>query len=190
MEAPWIDYHLLTDPSDRKRQREIIRIARRISETEPLASWVDQELAPGASVQSDEELDAAINASGGIYYHAASTAPMGTDPSSSVVDTKGRVFGITGLVIADASAFPEMISPPVNLTVLMLAERLAAELGHETLRSLRAIARVHRTTAPPKPDAATQAAFIEKANTLLRPRHRTLPHPCPVGSRGGMNQHM
>jgi choline dehydrogenase len=124
--TPWIDYHLLNDPSDRERQREIIRIARSIAETEPLASLTEEELAPGRASQSDEELDAAIDASGGIYYHATSTAPMGSDLASSVADGQGRVHGVRGLVVGDASAFPEMISPPVNLTVIMLAERISA----------------------------------------------------------------
>ena len=125
--APVIDYNLLADPVDLERQREIIRTARRIAETEPLASWIDQELAPGASAQSDEELDAVIRASGGIYYHAVSTAPMGADPASSVADAQGQVHGVAGLVVADASAFPETVSTPVNLTVIMAAERLAAK---------------------------------------------------------------
>lgn len=122
---PLIDYRLLTDVTDRERQRDIIRIARTIAATEPIASWIDHELSPGADVQSNAELDAAIDRTGGTYYHATSTAPMGTDRTCSVVNTDGVVHGVSGLRVADASAFPEMISPPVHLTVLMVAERVA-----------------------------------------------------------------
>ncbi len=123
--APLIDYRLLSHPSDRKRQREIMRIARGITAIEPLASLIEQELSPGPTAQTDEELDAAIDSHGGIFYHATSTAPMGKDPASSVADAQGRVYGVSGLCVADASAFPEIVSTPVNLTVLMLAERIA-----------------------------------------------------------------
>ncbi|RXH55442.1 GMC family oxidoreductase [Granulicella sibirica] len=126
--TPWIDYNLLADPSDRERQREIIRIARRIAETRPLADWIEQEVAPGALVQSDDDMDSAINASGGIYFHATSTAPMGADPNVSVTDSKGEIHGLSGIFVADASSFPEIVSPPINLTVIMLAERIASGL--------------------------------------------------------------
>jgi choline dehydrogenase len=110
--TPSIDYHLLTDPADRRQ-------------TEPLAPWIDFELSPGALVQTDADLDAAIDAGVGTYYHGSSTAPMGEHDPESVVDTAGRVHGLDGLRVADASIFPEAISPPTNLTVLMVAERIA-----------------------------------------------------------------
>jgi choline dehydrogenase len=123
--TPSIDYHLLTDPADRRRLREIIKLARRIVKTEPLAAWIDFELSPGSLVQTDAEFDAAIDAGVGTYYHGSSTAPMGEHDPGSVVDTTGRVHGLERLRVADASIFPEAISPPTNLTVLMVAERIA-----------------------------------------------------------------
>jgi choline dehydrogenase len=42
-----------------------------------------------------------------------------------VVDGIGRVRGIERLRVIDASIFPEIPSTPINLTVIMLAERLA-----------------------------------------------------------------
>ena len=125
---PEIHYNLLADSADRQRQREIIRIARKIASSEPFASCIDRELDPGSRFQSDAELDSVIDAKGAIYFHATSTAPMGVSAADSVTDSKGRVHGIRGLLVADASAFPEIVSPPVHLTVLMLAERVAASM--------------------------------------------------------------
>ena len=124
--TPRIDYHLLEQESDRTRLREIMKIARSIVASEPLASLVEREVSPGPSVVSDEALDKAIAAGAGIYYHATSTAPMGMGDPNAVVDDQGNVYGIRGLRVVDASIIPEMISPPINLTVLMLAERIAA----------------------------------------------------------------
>ena len=83
---------------------------------------------------SEDDLDAAIDAGVDVYYHATSTAPMGAD-SAAVADTNGCVLGVQGLRVADASAFPEVVSPPVNLTILMVAERIAEVIRSESLRS-------------------------------------------------------
>lgn len=131
--TPVIDYHLLTEPADRRRLREIIKLARRIVQTEPLSAWIDRELVPGSPSQSDAELDAVIDAGVGTYYHGTSSAPMGENDPAAVVDTDGRVHGLTGLRVADASIFPEAISPPTNLTVLMVAERIALAMQNEAV---------------------------------------------------------
>lgn len=126
--TPVIDYHLLTEPADRRRLREIIKLARQIVHTDPLAAWIDVEMSPGAQVQSDADLDAAIDAGVGTYYHGCASAPMGENDPAAVVDSTGRVHGLHGLRVADASIFPEAISPPTNLTVLMVAERIAVAM--------------------------------------------------------------
>jgi hypothetical protein len=38
--------------------------------------------------------------------HQMGTCRMGSDPKSSVVDTRGKVWGVEGLYLADASVFP------------------------------------------------------------------------------------
>ena len=45
-----------------------------------------------------------------------------------VVDSRGRVRGMQGLRVVDASIFPEIPSTPTNLTTIMLAERIAESL--------------------------------------------------------------
>jgi choline dehydrogenase/5-(hydroxymethyl)furfural/furfural oxidase len=42
-----------------------------------------------------------------------------------VVDTRGRVLGIEGLVVADASVMPTIPRANTNLTTVAIAERLA-----------------------------------------------------------------
>ena len=127
--TPRIAYNLLADPADRPRLREIVRVARRVARTEPLASLLARELLPGPDVETDAALDAALDAGLLTFYHGTSTAPMGgpADPAA-VVDAEGRVRGLTGLRVADASIFPEILSVPINLTVLLVAERIAAAM--------------------------------------------------------------
>jgi choline dehydrogenase len=44
----------------------------------------------------------------------------------AVVDQYGKVHGLEGLRVADASIMPDLVRAPINPTVLMLAERIAA----------------------------------------------------------------
>jgi choline dehydrogenase-like flavoprotein len=46
----------------------------------------------------------------------------------AVLSNRGRVKGMEGLVVADASAFPAIPSANINLAVLMLAEKIADHL--------------------------------------------------------------
>jgi choline dehydrogenase len=60
-----------------------------------------------------------------VYGHPTSTAPMGgsSDPWA-VVDSVGAVKGVSGLRVVDASIIPDVPSTAINLTVIMLAERV------------------------------------------------------------------
>jgi choline dehydrogenase len=128
--APRIDYNLLADASDRRRILEGVQLSRRIGRTSPLADLVAHEMAPGDHVVGDDALEAAIEAGLDTYHHGSSTAPMGGDADhGAVVDAVGHVRELQGLRVVDASIFPEIPSTPTNLTVIMLAERIAARLS-------------------------------------------------------------
>ena len=127
--TPRINYNLLAESSDRRRLMEIVKIARRIAQEEPLAGMLDRELLPGSAIQSDADLSCALDAGLITFYHGTSTAPMGgQDDPNAVVDAAGLIHGIENLRVVDASIFPEAISVPTNLTTLMVAERIAAQL--------------------------------------------------------------
>jgi choline dehydrogenase len=65
--------------------------------------------------------------------HPCGTCRMGlaSDPSS-VVDQFGRVHGLEGVRVADASVFPNIVRSHINPTVIVVAERIAqfARAGH------------------------------------------------------------
>ena len=60
----------------------------------------------------------------GSGYHPCGTVPMGAagDPLAAT-DAHGRVRGVTGLVVADASLMPTIPSANTNLASLMIGER-------------------------------------------------------------------
>jgi 5-(hydroxymethyl)furfural/furfural oxidase len=82
--------------------------------------------------------------------HICGTCRMGSpaDPDA-VVDSKGKVIGMSGLYIADASVMPLVPSGGTHLPTIMVAEKLAASLQSPS----RAIS-PGRPAAPDAPGAA------------------------------------
>jgi 5-(hydroxymethyl)furfural/furfural oxidase len=58
--------------------------------------------------------------------HICGTCRMGApDDPRAVVDPRGRVLGLEGLWVADASVFPEVPRANTNLPTIAAAERLS-----------------------------------------------------------------
>lgn len=62
------------------------------------------------------------------YRHLAGTCRMSDDPEDGVVDAHYRVHGIEHLRVVDASILPDATSSNLNLTVIALADRAAAQI--------------------------------------------------------------
>ncbi|WP_175874600.1 GMC oxidoreductase [Burkholderia sp. BCC0397] len=125
-DAPVIDLNFLGEEQDRVRLLEGIKLARRIGRTAPLSGLVHSELNPGPGAESDERILASARSTLDTYHHPTSTAPMGAinDPHA-VVDLEGRVHGVSGLRVVDASIFPDAISVATNITTIAAAEHIA-----------------------------------------------------------------
>jgi choline dehydrogenase-like flavoprotein len=61
--------------------------------------------------------------------HQMGTCRMGRDPRTAVCDERGEVFGVKGLYVADASAFPASSGVNPMITVMALATCIAAGIG-------------------------------------------------------------
>lgn len=57
--------------------------------------------------------------------HLMGGCRMGTDPASSVTDPWGRLHGLDGIYVADASLFPDSAEVNPYLTIMALASRVA-----------------------------------------------------------------
>jgi choline dehydrogenase len=104
---------------------EGVKLARDFARSPDLAPLIAAELTPGDAVADDSALAAFIAGNVSTYYHPSSTAPMGgpADPQA-VTDPAGAVIGTSGLRVVDASIIPDTPSTVLNLTVMMLAERI------------------------------------------------------------------
>ena len=126
-QPPYLDFNLLDDPFDRARLREGIRVCADLFRHEAFDRIVDKRFAPSDDVlHSDDALDSWMKREVVTAHHVSSTCKMG--PSSdplAVVDQFGRVYGVDGLRIVDASIMPDTVRANLNLTAIAMAERAA-----------------------------------------------------------------
>lgn len=116
-------------PEDMAEMLAAVKWLRRIAATPPMAGLLEEELRPGAAVQSDEALVADIRARSGTVYHVCGTARMGADPAAAVVDPRLAVHGLGGLWVADASVFPNLIAGNTNAPAIMVGWRGAGMIA-------------------------------------------------------------
>ena len=120
---PRIDSDFLVDDVDRARAREALETMLRLAESaalKPLAKpfW------PRAATLAHAGIDTWMAKMCGSGYHPSGTVPMGPEGhASAAVDGRGRVRGIAGLHVADASIMPTIPSANTNLATLMIGER-------------------------------------------------------------------
>ncbi len=80
-------------------------------------------------MNDDEALEAFVRKSTIGVWHASCSCRMGRpDDPMTVVDTEGRVKGVQGLRVVDASIFPVVPCANTNFPTLMTAEKIAATM--------------------------------------------------------------
>ena len=104
-----------------------MKIARSFLQAPALARHIARETLPGPSVATDVQLEAFIRARAETIYHPVGTCRMGSD-DASVTDPQGRVRGVEGLRVVDASLMPQIIAGNTNAPTMMIAETIARRM--------------------------------------------------------------
>ncbi|BFM16935.1 choline dehydrogenase [Maricurvus nonylphenolicus] len=117
-----IDANYLSDPRDVDVLRKGIRKIREIMSQSHMAEIIETEAEPGIESLSDDVLDDYIRQSAGTVYHPAGTCRMGID-EGAVVDPSLKLYGISGLRVADASIMPVITSGNTNAPAIMIGEK-------------------------------------------------------------------
>jgi len=115
---PEIQRGFLADEDDLIVIVEALELVRAVAAAEPLRRLVRGELMP-----ADRDLEEYGRATVRNYFHPAGTCAIG-----QVTDDCGRVLGVEGLVVADASLMPTIPRANTNLTTVAIAERVASTL--------------------------------------------------------------
>lgn len=123
---PAIHANYLSSTADQEVAVAGMRWSRKFAETNILKPLISEELRPGLTATTDEQLlDAGRNLAQSIY-HPTSTCKMGpsSDPMA-VVDERLRVHGLNGIRVVDASIMPALVSGNTNAPTIMIAEKAA-----------------------------------------------------------------
>ena len=118
-----IDHNFLSDVRDEANIVEAIKKAREVLSSEEFDEVRGEEIAPGKSIQSDEELLAYIRRTAVTVYHPVGTCKMGIDDMSVVSPDDLKVKGISNLRVIDASIMPSIISGNTSAPTMMIAEK-------------------------------------------------------------------
>jgi choline dehydrogenase len=132
---PKILFNYMSHPDDWTEMRACVRLTRELFAQHAFDPYRGREIQPGAAVQTDQQIDDFIRQHVETAYHPSCTCKMGsaTDPQA-VVDPAGRVIGLEGLRIVDASIMPSITTGNLNAPTFMLAEKLSdAILGKPPL---------------------------------------------------------
>jgi len=125
-EAPVIESDFFSDPLDRARIIDGLRVARELSET-PAMRAIAVPFWPSPRVLTDpRRLERWLPWATDSGYHPCGTVPMGADADpEAATDGRGQVRGVRGLVVADASLMPTIPTSNIHLPTLMIAARIA-----------------------------------------------------------------
>jgi choline dehydrogenase len=131
---PELHGNLLSDPWDRGALREGLELMHLLASTAPMRDHVAMFLHPRPSALRDKaKLDAYLEGACASGYHPCGTIPMSADDNAAAgaADSRGRVRGTEGLVVADASLFPTIPSANIHIPTVMLGERFGEWLRDE-----------------------------------------------------------
>jgi choline dehydrogenase len=124
---PFLNCNFLEDPFDRQRMRDGVHLCLKLTEHRAFKEIVEARNEPlEADLESDDALDSWMLRNVTTMGHVSCTCKMGpaSDPMA-VVDQHGRVHGIEGLRVADASIMPDCVRANTNATTIMIGERIA-----------------------------------------------------------------
>jgi choline dehydrogenase-like flavoprotein len=113
----------LSDPYDRDITIKMFRLMRSLVRQPPLAEVIAEEIAPGTTVSSDDEILEAFRTRGHSGYHACGTVAMGG--ADAPLDERLRVRGVKRLRVIDGSIFPTMVSANTNGPIMAASWRAA-----------------------------------------------------------------
>ena len=98
---------------------------------------IDKVISPGLTLAQlladDEALEEWVIDKHAGFWHASCTCRMGAPgDAKAVTDPQGRVLGIGGLRVVDASIMPAVVRANTNISTIMMAEKIAEQIKAET----------------------------------------------------------
>ncbi len=127
---PRIDSELLEHPDDRAMAVEAMELAWLLATSKSMRGLATFFWPQERTLRDRRAIGEWIRSSCDSGYHPSGTVPMGADDDrDAACDGRGRVRGVEGLYVADASIMPTIPMANTNLTALMIGERFGEWLA-------------------------------------------------------------
>ncbi len=118
---PFLEMNILTDERDRVRMEDALERASELLDHPAFRAI----LTTRPTLPDPSELPRIVTDT----VHLCATCAMGSpDEPTSVVDPEGRVLGVDGLRVVDASIMPEVPRANLHLSVVMVAEHVVTRM--------------------------------------------------------------
>jgi choline dehydrogenase len=139
-DPPTIEFTFLFDPQEHDAEvlAHGVRVIQDLARHPPLSRSVERANLPAACLHDRTSIKDFVRAHTTSYAHSVGTCRMGPSPADgAVVDSRGRVHGLSNVFVADASLIPEIPRANTKLTCMLvglrIAELLAAPSGAKSL---------------------------------------------------------
>lgn len=124
MDKPVIRFNYMSHPDDWTEMRAGVRLTREIFAQPAFDPFRGAEIAPGADIVTDDEIDAFIREKIESGYHPCGTCKIGaSEDPMAVVDSELRVIGVDGLRVVDSSVMPSITTGNLNAPTIMIGEK-------------------------------------------------------------------
>ena len=144
-ESPSILFNYMSNDDDWKDFRTCIKLTREIFEQQVFDEFRGDEIQPGLSCQSIDELNEFIRLNVESAYHPCGTCKMGNEnDNTAVVDPECKVIGVNNLRVVDSSIFPKIPNGNINSPSIMVGEKAADHiLGKDVLPASNQVPWIH-----------------------------------------------
>ena len=156
----------MSHEQDWQEFRAAIRITREIMNQPALDAYRGRIITPTDDIRTDAQLDEYVRQHAETAYHPSCTCAMG-EGNDAVVDGQGRVHGLSGLRVVDASIMPNIITGNLNATTIMLAKKIADRIRGKRLCHVPTSAIFKPTVVRRVPPAAREQRSISNNKRSL-----------------------
>jgi len=122
-QAPLLHPNYLDTQHDKNMMLMGMNLMRKLTAAPAFKGVIEEEILPGKTHNSDEQLMTFIRNNAWTVFHQCGTCRMGDNAKTSVVDARLKVHGVQGLRVADASVFPTIPTGNTNAPSIMVGER-------------------------------------------------------------------
>jgi len=123
-DAPEIRVNYLASETDRKANVDSLRRLRAIVHEAAMKDYLLEEIEPGKSLATDDELLDYCRERGSTIYHPTCSCAMGPNDDSAV-SPQLKLHKATGLRVVDGSVMPRLVSANTNAAIIMIGEKAA-----------------------------------------------------------------